>query len=159
MSMATLALIGYLTTDPGIAEGAYYAMYIFDETTVSIVSLVSGVTGVLLGCGTPWGLLRHWWVLVKWVLALSIAVFAWVYTHPLVLTAAERAGQAEGGTYRPGTEAAVLAWTVPPVFALLVFLSLLSVYKPWGRTPADGATRPPPPGAGRPPAPPPRTSR
>ncbi|MEU7398812.1 PDR/VanB family oxidoreductase [Streptomyces albogriseolus] len=135
MSMATLALIGYLTSDPGVAEGAYYAMYVFDETTVSLVSLVSGVTGVLLGCGTPWGLLRHWWVLVKWVLALSVAVFAWVYTHPLVLTAAERAGETRGDTYRPGTEAAVLAWTVPPVFALLVFLSLLSVYKPWGRTP------------------------
>ncbi|MCP9994298.1 PDR/VanB family oxidoreductase [Streptomyces albogriseolus] len=114
MSMATLALIGYLTSDPGVAEGAYYAMYVFDETTVSLVSLVSGVTGVLLGCGTPWGLLRHWWVLVKWVLALSVAVFAWVYTHPLVLTAAERAGETRGDTYRPGTEAAVLAWTVPP---------------------------------------------
>ncbi|WP_438486749.1 PDR/VanB family oxidoreductase [Streptomyces sp. S186] len=134
MSMATLALIGYLTTDPGIAKGAYYAMYVFDETTVSIVSLVSGVTGVLLGCGTPWGLLRHWWVLVKWALALSVALFAWVYTHPLVLIAAAQAGEAEGGTYRPSTEGALLAWTVPPVFGLLVFLSLLSVYKPWGRT-------------------------
>ncbi|MFF5448611.1 PDR/VanB family oxidoreductase [Streptomyces sp. NPDC012888] len=134
MSMATLALIGYFTSDPGVAEGAYYAMYVFDESTVSLVSLVCGVTGVLLACGTPWGLLRHWWLLVKWVLSLGVAVFAWVYTHPLVLTAAEKAAAAEGGVYRPGPEGTLLAWTVPPVFGVLVFLGIVSVYKPWGRT-------------------------
>ncbi|MGW7416909.1 2Fe-2S iron-sulfur cluster-binding protein [Streptomyces sp. NPDC054863] len=134
MSMATLALIGHLTTDPGIAEGAYFAMYIFDETTVSLISLVCGVTGVLLGHGTPWGLLRHRWVLTKWVLSLAVAVFAWVYTHPLVLVAAEKAAASKGGVYRPSEEGALLAWTVPPVFGVLVFLGFLSVYKPWGRT-------------------------
>ncbi|MDX2680484.1 PDR/VanB family oxidoreductase [Streptomyces sp. NY05-11A] len=134
LSMATLALIGYLTSDPGVAEGAYYAMYVFDESTVSLVSLVCGASGVLLGCGTPWGLMRHWWVLVKWVLTLAVAAFAWVYTHPLVLTAAEKAAAAEGGVYRPGTEGTLLAWTVPPVFGVLVFTGVLSVYKPWGRT-------------------------
>ncbi len=134
LSMATLALIGYLTSDPGVAEGAYYAMYVFDESTVSLVSLVCGASGVLLGWGTPWGLMRHWWVLVKWVLSLGVAAFAWVYTHPLVLTAAEQAGAVEGGIYRPGREGTLLAWTVPPVFAVLVFTGVLSVYKPWGRT-------------------------
>ncbi|MEU6479784.1 PDR/VanB family oxidoreductase [Streptomyces sp. NPDC047017] len=134
LSMATLALIGYLTSDPGVAEGAYYAMYVFDESTVSLVSLICGASGVLLGCGTPWGLMRHWWVLVKWVLTLGVAVFAWVYTHPLVLTAAEKAAAAEGGGYTPGTEGTLLAWTVPPVFGVLVFTGVLSVYKPWGRT-------------------------
>ncbi|MFB7259088.1 PDR/VanB family oxidoreductase [Streptomyces nojiriensis] len=134
MSMATLALIGYLTSDAGVAEGAYYAMYIFDESTVSLVSLVCGATGVLLGCGTPWGLMRHWWLLVKWVLTLGVMVFAWVYTHPLVLTAAEKAAAAEGGVYRPGPEGTLLAWTVPPVFGVLVFVGVISVYKPWGRT-------------------------
>ncbi|MFJ5999447.1 PDR/VanB family oxidoreductase [Streptomyces sp. NPDC092370] len=134
LSMATLALIGYLTSDPGVAEGAYYAMYIFDESTVSLVSLVCGATGVLLGCGTPWGLLRHWWLLVKWVLTLGVGVFAWVYTHPLVLTAAEKAAATEGGVFRPSPEGTLLAWTVPPVFGVLVFVGVVSVYKPWGRT-------------------------
>ncbi|MEU3838551.1 PDR/VanB family oxidoreductase [Streptomyces sp. NPDC028635] len=134
LSMATLALIGYTTSDPGVAEGAYYAMYVFDETTVSLVGLTSGVSGVLLGCGTPWGLLRHWWVLVKWVLALVVLVFAWAYTHPLVLAAARRAGEAGQDAYRPGSEATLLVWTVPPLFVVLVFLSVVSVYKPWGRT-------------------------
>jgi hypothetical protein len=90
-----------------VAGGAYYAMYVFDESTVFLVSLVCGATGVLLGWGTPWGLMRHWWVLVKWVLTPGVAVFAWVYAHPLVLTAAEQA--AGGGAYRPGQEGTLLA--------------------------------------------------
>ncbi|MER7847429.1 PDR/VanB family oxidoreductase [Kitasatospora sp. NPDC096077] len=134
MSMATLALIGYLTSDPGVAKGAYYAMYVFDESTVSVISLVCGVTGVLLGRGTPWGLLRHWWVVVKWVITLAVAMIAWVYTHPLVLTAAEKAAASEDGVYRPGPEGTLLAWTVPPLFCGLLFLGFVSVYKPWGRT-------------------------
>ncbi|MGW0737863.1 PDR/VanB family oxidoreductase [Streptomyces sp. NPDC002851] len=134
LSMATLAVIGYFTTDPGVAEGAYYAMYVFDETTVSIVGLASLITGVLLGTGTPWGLLRHWWVVVKGSIALFMLVFAWAYTHPLVITAAEQAGEARGG-YTPSTEGTILLWTVPPLFVLLVYASIISVYKPWGRTP------------------------
>ncbi|MEU9282337.1 DUF2269 domain-containing protein [Streptomyces sp. NPDC048342] len=134
LSMVVLAVMGHTTEDAAIAKGVYYAMYVFDDTSVTVFSVTAAITGILLSCGTKWGLLLHWWIVVKWVITLFMTVFAWFVIHPVVMTARERTAVAGGSPPEPGAAADFLLWSVPLLFVLLTVAAVVSVYKPWGRT-------------------------
>ncbi|MGP4001279.1 hypothetical protein [Streptomyces sp. 8N706] len=134
LSMAVLAVMGFSTDDAAIAKGVYYAMYVFDDTSVTVFSLAAAITGILLSCGTKWGLLLHWWIVVKWVITLFMTIFAWFVIHPMVTIATERTATAGGAPPNPGPVVDFLLWSVPALFVLLTVAAVVSVYKPWGRT-------------------------
>ncbi|MFE1251791.1 DUF2269 domain-containing protein [Streptomyces sp. NPDC058735] len=134
LSMAVLALMGYTTDDAAVAKGVYYAMYVFDDTAVTVFSITAALSGILLSCGTAWGLLLHWWIVAKWVITLFMTIFAWFVIHPIVMRASENTAEAGGAPPRPGWPADFLVWSVPLLFALLTAAAVISVYKPWGRT-------------------------
>jgi hypothetical protein len=134
LSMVVLAIMGYTTDDPAVAKGVFYAMYVFDDTSVTVFSVTAAITGILLSCGTKWGLLLHWWIVVKWVITLFMTIFAWFVIHPIVTTASERTADLGDGPPDPGAAGDFLLWSVPLLFALLTAAAVISVYKPWGRT-------------------------
>ncbi|MFJ8078065.1 DUF2269 family protein [Streptomyces sp. NPDC096176] len=134
LAMAVLAVMGYTTEDAAVAKGVYYAMYVFDDTCVTVFSITAALTGILLSCGTKWGLLLHWWIVVKWVITLFMTIFAWFVIHPIVMQATENTAKAGGTPPKPGWPADFLLWSVPVLFALLTVAAVVSVYKPWGRT-------------------------
>ncbi|WP_329297185.1 hypothetical protein OG410_42095 [Streptomyces sp. NBC_00659] len=134
LSMAVLAVMGLTTKDAAVAKGVYYAMYVFDDTSVTVFSVTAAVSGILLSCGTAWGLLLHWWIIAKWAITLFMTVFAWFVIHPVVVKATENTAEAGGAAPRPGRPADFLVWSVPLLFALLTAAAVISVYKPWGRT-------------------------
>ncbi|GAA2259231.1 hypothetical protein GCM10010232_57380 [Streptomyces amakusaensis] len=134
LAMAVLGTMGYTTDDPAVAKGVYYAMYVFDDTCVTVFSVTAAVTGILLSCGTKWGLMLHWWIVVKWVITLFMTIFAWFVIHPIVTTATERTADVGDGPPNPGWVADFLLWSVPALFVLLTVAAVISIYKPWGRT-------------------------
>jgi uncharacterized membrane protein len=134
LSMAVLAVMGFTTEDAAIAKGVFYAMYVFDDTSVTVFSVTAAISGILLSCGTAWGLLLHWWIIAKWVITLFMTIFAWFVIHPIVIKATENTAEAGGTPPRPGWPADFLVWSVPLLFALLTAAAVISVYKPWGRT-------------------------
>ncbi|WP_210589315.1 DUF2269 domain-containing protein [Streptomyces sp. GESEQ-35] len=134
LSMAVLAVMGFTTEDAAIAKGVFYAMYVFDDTSVTVFSVTAAISGILLSCGTAWGLLLHWWIIAKWVITLFMTIFAWFVIHPIVIEATENTAEAGGVPPRPGWPADFLVWSVPLLFALLTAAAVISVYKPWGRT-------------------------
>ncbi|MEV7559750.1 hypothetical protein [Streptomyces sp. NPDC089795] len=142
LSMAVLAVMGYTTDDAAIAKGVYYAMYVFDDTSVTVFSLAAAITGILLSCGTKWGLLLHWWIVVKWVITLFMTFFAWFVIHPIVMDASERTATAGGAAPDPGGAGVFLVWSVPALFVLLTVAAVVSVYKPWGKTSRGRAAQP-----------------
>ncbi|TCO55238.1 hypothetical protein [Actinocrispum wychmicini] len=87
--------------------------------TAGLVCLVSGV---LLGLGTRYGLVRYWWVAVK--LALNVVLCT------LVLFSLRPGVEEAVATGQPGDSMAF-----PPIVSTtaLLFATFLSVYKPWGR--------------------------
>jgi hypothetical protein len=123
LALLTLGVEGRAARD----RAAYGAMRVLADVLIVPVALVALVTGVLLGVGTRWGLIRHWWVAAKLVLTLAAAasIFA---LRPLTHEAA-----ANGGAGMTGISA-----IVAPSVALTVYgtATVLSVYKPWGRMPA-----------------------
>ncbi|MGN9796113.1 DUF2269 family protein [Streptomyces sp. OZ13] len=142
LAMAVLAVMGYTTEDAAVAKGVYYAMYVFDDTCVTVFSITAALSGILLSCGTKWGLLLHWWIIVKWVITLFMTIFAWFVIHPIVMQATENTATAGGAPPEPGWPADFLLWSVPVLFALLTVAAVVSVYKPWGRTSRGRRTAP-----------------
>lgn len=132
MGMVVLSVTGLVTRNPELRHHAYAFMHIFDLTIVIPLVVLSIVTGLVVSFGTPWGLIRYWWVLVKFVLALGIVAFAGVrenfWVRGLVARTAEDRGADLGG---------VDFWLTVCMVAFCVALwtaTTLSIYKPWGKT-------------------------
>jgi hypothetical protein len=72
------ALAAYLALDIATASGsdittvrsAYVAMGLLVRYAIVPLALASVLVGIINALGTPWGLFRHYWVLVKLVLTL-----------------------------------------------------------------------------------------
>ena len=60
--------------DATTVRGAYIAMDLIVRTAIVPLALASVVIGVINALGTTWGLVRHYWVLVKLVLTVVAAL-------------------------------------------------------------------------------------
>lgn len=122
---------------PGDQLGAAVALAsigMFAVWPMTLMGLLTLATGVVLGMGSKYGLIRTWWVAVK--LALNVALVAAVL-FALRPGVTELAAQARGAlmTQTPPPAAADLLF--PPVVSTTALLAAmaLSVFKPWGSTP------------------------
>ena len=94
--------------------------------------LVCLLSGVVLGLGGRWGVLRYWWVAVKLAISLVLLTLVAVSLRFEVADQAARAKRLAAGV--PVTfdlTNLVYPPTVSP--ALLLVALTLSVVKPWGR--------------------------
>jgi hypothetical protein len=135
--LLTLAVTGLASRDPELIRAAYLAMDLLVSTVLVPLALAALGTGVLLGLGTRWGLVRHYWVLTKLALTLVLASAAVFVLRPSLNQAAASAlalPLAELPTAGIG-QVAVRAATAPAVGVLLLTTAVaLAVSKPWGRT-------------------------
>jgi len=116
-----LLVVAQNTGDAGLARGLYRSV----ETSLWLsvpLAAVSGLSGVLLGLGTPWGLAKHWWVVLK-----ELAFVPLVVTDLLVV----------GPTVHDAARNVSAAHFPDPAIAHCVVLALatvVSIVKPFGRT-------------------------
>lgn len=133
MAYLVLALVGLTGADPGLVGASYQAMALVAWFAVTPLSLVGLASGIVQALGTPWGLGRHWWVLLKLVMTvLSIAILL-LHLGPTDILA-EAASVGELG---PTLDRVRLQLVVAPSAALLVLstTAALGVIKPKGLTP------------------------
>jgi hypothetical protein len=100
------------------------------------LSLLVWLVGVVNAVGTPWGLVRHWWVATKLaIVTLMLALVAFAL-RPNLLAALH-----DGAALDPRTRLNLL---IAPIVSstLLLVSTVLSTYKPWGRTRAGLAKTP-----------------
>jgi hypothetical protein len=135
--LLALGLTGLYTRDPEVLRAAYVAMGIFGGIFLVPVSMGTLVTGVLLSVGTPWGLIRHYWVLVKFVLTVALVASGILVLNRSLQEAAVRVSEVPLSTLT-SADVGVLRFqiiaSVSVALLLLVTATTLSVYKPWGRT-------------------------
>ncbi|GLW63341.1 membrane protein [Actinomadura rubrobrunea] len=131
VGLLTLSVTGRISDDPETIRAAYVAMDVFGDVLLIPVALFTLVTGVLLGMGTRWGLLRYHWVLTKLVLTLVAFTATVAALRPGLEQAARDALRTP-----PEVGAAASDVLVAPcvALALYTFMTVLSVYKPWGMT-------------------------
>ncbi len=129
--VAVLVLAGWF--GQGSTAGlAYRALGTFVVVPMLVAGLACLGSGLLLGLGTRWGLVRYRWVLVKLVITVVLCVLIVVALRPGMGEVAAH-GQALAAGVDDGAEVGWLFF--PPAVSLtaLSFATVLAVVKPWGR--------------------------
>ncbi|MFJ9414985.1 DUF2269 domain-containing protein [Streptomyces sp. NPDC101227] len=135
LGLLALSITGYTTASPDLAAVAYRAMKIFGDWLILPVALISLVSGLMLSLGTRWGLARHRWVYIKFWLTLITVLLSAFSLRPGI---DHLAAQAAAGNPTPDIGLLV----APSVAtATYVFITAISVLKPWGPTKRGGRLR------------------
>jgi hypothetical protein len=128
-ALLVMALTAQAADDPATRATTYALMLSFDTAAMLPLGLAALVTGAILGLGSHWGLLRHWWVAVKLVLNIAVLVVPMLTRHPALLDAVDAARA--GLLTDPARQ--VLDGSIASVI-VLTLATVLSTYKPWGKT-------------------------
>jgi hypothetical protein len=130
--VAVLVGTGWFASDTELRSLAYRALATFVVWPMLVSGLLCLATGLLLGLGTRWGLVRYWWVLVKLVLNVVLCTLIIVVLQPGMADVAAYGDELLTGT--PSTDR-VEQLFFPPVVSLtcLTLATVLAVVKPWGR--------------------------
>lgn len=78
-----LAIAALTSQDVQMVRGAYLSMELTGWYVLVPLCLASLVTGLVMSLGTPWGLFRHYWVLIKFLITVIAAFILFMYTQTL----------------------------------------------------------------------------
>ncbi|MFC8227587.1 DUF2269 domain-containing protein [Streptomyces sp. NPDC057287] len=123
VGLLALGLAAFVTDDATMAQAATRAMKVFGDWLVVPVALLSLLSGLVLSLGTPWGLARHRWVWTKFWLTLATTGLSVFSLRPGINEAAAR-----------GTTDIDLVVAPSVATATYLFITAISVLKPWGPT-------------------------
>ena len=128
-----LAIAGLTSQDKQLISAAYLSMEIITRYVIVPLSLVPLLlTGPILSLGTPWGLFRHYWIIVKLVINVLSTLILLVHLKPIQYMARVAAD----GTLSSADRGAQIQLVVAAGAGLLALLVAtgLAVYKPRGMT-------------------------
>lgn len=132
VTMAVLIVTAWTTDEPGTRAFSLQALELVTVWPLLACGVLCLLSGVVLGLGSKWGLVRYWWVAIK--LALNLVLTALVLLT-LRLEVAEQADRARrllaGEPVTFDLSNLIYPPTVSPT--LLLVAITLSVVKPWGR--------------------------
>src|SRR5215472_14496436 len=69
-----LAITGLTTGEPQMARAAYLSMEVIGWFVILPISLAALLSGLVQSLGSQWGLFRHWWILVKFLLTIFATI-------------------------------------------------------------------------------------
>lgn len=110
------------------ANVTHHLMARLGGTVIPPLAVATLATGLALSLLTPWGIARHWWIVVKTGLGLAVIVSAVTLTDTWI-------DQALNQTTGIGSAGIRLIAASMAHLAMLAFATVISVDKPWGRTP------------------------
>ncbi|WP_308165545.1 DUF2269 domain-containing protein [Nocardia noduli] len=132
VTFLVMAVAGVGTADVELVRAVDLIAPLLVRWVLVPLAFATLVTGVVVSVATPWGLLRHYWVLFKLLLTLVATVVLLLYT---------RTAQVYGDlAMRPDTPLEALRAPTFVVHAslavmILVAAMILAMYKPRGLTP------------------------
>ncbi|TDC20780.1 DUF2269 domain-containing protein [Streptomyces sp. 8K308] len=129
LCLLVLGIAGATTDSAATAEAAYRAMKIFGDWLIAPLALTTFVSGLVLSLGTPWGLARYRWVYAKFWLTLVAGVASLLAFRATIDEAA-----AEVAVGRAVPDPAGLVAPPSVSLGLYLFMTAISVLKPWGPT-------------------------
>jgi hypothetical protein len=129
-----LAVAGLTSQDAQLVRAAYLAMDLTASFVIVPLSLASLLTGLVQSLGTPWGLFRHYWILLKLLITVLATLILLVHMKPISYMASVVSETTlSSGDFRQ-LRIQLVANAGAALLALLV-TTTLSVYKPSGMTP------------------------
>jgi uncharacterized membrane protein len=128
-----LAIAAITSRDPAIVRGFYSAMVLTGWYVIVPFCVASLITGLVMSVSTPWGLFRHYWVLVKFLITIVAALILFGFTQTLSYLGELAAGPTLSMGELGNLKQSPLLHSGGGLLALLVS-TVLAVYKPWGMT-------------------------
>ena len=128
-----LAIVGLTSEDTQMVRAAYLAMDLIARFVIVPLSLAPLLlTGPLLSLATPWGLFRHYWIIVKLVITILSTLILLVHMQPI----SYMSRVAADGTLSSADRGLQIQLVVAASAGLLALLAAtaLAVYKPRGMT-------------------------
>ncbi len=132
-----LSIAGLTSHDAEVVRGAYLSMDLISRFIVIPMCFAALATGLLQALGTPWGLFRYYWILVKFGLAIFATIALLIHQFAVMAVAAKRVSGAAAETLFAadfGTLKTELVRAPSLAILLLLGVTTLGVYKPWGLT-------------------------
>ena len=129
-----LAVTGLTTADIQTMRMAYAASAVVTSYVIVPLAIVALATGIIQALGTPWGLVRHCWVLFKLLIVAAATLVLMMKAGPIRSLAGLAAQGALGQTDQMGLRVSILAHAVGGLLILL-WAAVLGTYKPKGLTP------------------------
>jgi hypothetical protein len=125
-----LAIAGITGNQP-MVRGCYIAMEVIAWFVIVPFCIASLITGIVQALVTPWGLFRHYWVVVKLVLTLLSTVLLLLHMQPISHVGLLASQMVLEHDQLRDLRIQLIADAGAAIFVLLV-ITTVSVYKPWG---------------------------
>ena len=132
-----LSIAGLTSHDPEVVRGAYLSMDLISRFVIIPLCFAALITGLLQALGTPWGLFRYYWIVMKFGLAVFATIALLIHQFAVMAMAAKRVSGAAVETLFSADFSALKTELVrAPSLAIVLLLlaTSLGVYKPWGLT-------------------------
>jgi len=132
-----LSIAGLTSRNAEVVRGVYLSMDLISRFMVIPLSFAALLTGLIQALGTPWGLFRYYWILVKFGLAIFATFALLVHQFAVVAeTAKHVSGAPEEALFSPSLNSLKAELVRAPSLAivLLLVVATLGIYKPWGLT-------------------------
>jgi membrane protein YdbS with pleckstrin-like domain len=128
-----LAIAGLTSQDPQVVQSVYISMDLIARYIILPLSFAPLLlTGPLLSLATPWGLFRHYWILVKLLINILSAFILVQHMRPIDALAVAAKTTGINANFRGMQNEMVIA-SGAALLALLV-ATALAVIKPQGMT-------------------------
>jgi len=128
-----LAVAGLTSQDAQTVRAAYVAMELTAWFVIVPLVFAALLTGLVQALGTPWGLLRHYWVLVKLLLTVLTIVVLLLQMDGISYVASVAAETTLSSADLLGLRRSIRTHAAGGLLVLLVPVAL-SLYKPQGMT-------------------------
>ena len=128
-----LDIILATSEDLKLIRYAWFFMYKLVTFVIIPLAIITLITGIILGLGTPWGLFKHWWVvysLVLTILSVIILLIQFASIRQNAVTAMKESTTSSELKSLGNT----LLHSVGGLVVLLLIM-ILNFYKPNGLTP------------------------
>jgi hypothetical protein len=134
--VAYLALVvaAMISQDAQLLRAAWLAMELIGWYVIVSLALASLLTGFVMSLATPWGLFRHYWVLISLVLTTlaTVVLLQHMQTVSFFAGIAAETDSADVGRLRGGLQGELLHAGIG--LLVLLVIEVLNVYKPQGMT-------------------------
>jgi hypothetical protein len=134
LAYLSLAIIGLNSADAQTVRASYLSMESIAWFAIVPCCFAALLTGLVQSFGTEWGLFRHYWVLVKFLLTVSATIILLLHM-PTITRVARMAAEMTLPIAGDGVVQRQLVIHATGGLLVLVATTVLSIYKPWGLTP------------------------
>lgn len=129
-----LAVHGLTGGEAATARAAFLSMELIGFYVIVPLSLATFATGLLQSLATEWGLFRHYWIIAKLAIAVVGTVILLVHMNTAVTSAAAIAADTSQSLDSLGHLRPQLVVHAGGGLIALVVATVLSIFKPWGKT-------------------------